>query len=280
MTKKITFLFFLLVSGFIYAQVGIGTKTPNDNSVLDVSSDTKGVLITRVTLDDTASSAPLSNHVAGMIVYNTAVSGTGDIAVFQGFYYNDGKQWVRLEPLSTAIGDIKHSILTQDHNGWYLLNGRSKATLSANAQSNATSIGFGANIPNATDKFLKGKSASEALMDTGGSNSVVLTQANLPNVTFNGTANSSGSHTHDFTDRHHSVPEDLNLVTGLLGILSGVVLNILNNYVGDDDVTTSTVTSTSAGSHNHTATVNTGGSSAPLSNVSHLVTNTFVYLGK
>ncbi len=280
MIKKITFLFFLLVSSFINAQVGVGTKTPNSNSVLEVSSDTKGILITKVALVETTNPAPLSSHVAGMIIYNTAPSGSGDIAVFQGFYYNDGKQWIRLEPLSTAIGDIKHSILTEDHNGWYLLNGRSKATLSANAQLNATAIGFGVNIPNATDKFLKGKSASEALMNTGGSNSVVLTQANLPNVTFNGTANSSGSHTHDFTDRHHSVPEDLNLVTGLLGILSGVVLNIMNNYVGEDTVTTSTVTSTSAGNHNHTATVNTGGSAVPLNNVSHLVTNTFVYLGK
>lgn len=280
MTNKITLILFLLVNGLLHAQIGIGTSTPNSESVLDISSDTKGVLITRVILSETTNPSPLTNHISGMIVYNTAANGSGNTAVFEGFYYNDGKQWIRLEPLSTAIGDIKHSLLTQDHNGWYKLDGRTTASLPAVAASNAVSIGFGATIPNASDKFLKGKSGSEALMATGGNNTLILTQSNLPNVTFNGTALTSGNHTHDYTDKYHGVPENLNIVTGLLGILSGIVLNILNNDVGSDVVSTATSTSSSNGNHNHTASINTGGSSAPLSQVSHLVTNTFVYLGK
>jgi hypothetical protein len=280
MTKKITLLIFLLVSALSHAQVGIGTVAPNNDSALDVNSDSKGVLISRVSLAQTTSSTPLTNHVAGMIVYNTSLSGTGDTMVFEGFYYNDGSQWIRLEPLTTEIGDIKHSLLTEDHHGWYLLDGRNVSTLSPYAQASATSIGFGTNIPNASDKILKGKSGSESLMAVGGNNSVALTQANLPNVIFNGTTTTAGNHSHDHEDKYHGVPENLNLVTGLLGILSGLVLNILNNNVGASTVSTATSTSSTAGNHFHTATVSTGGSSLPLDNVSHLVTNTFVYLGK
>lgn len=270
----------LLASEILFSQVGIGTATPNENSSLDITSDSKGVLITRVPLTGTDNPNPLTDHVAGMIVYNTSVTGTGETAVFEGFYYNDGKQWIRLEPLYTAIGDIKHSLLTEDHNGWYKLDGRATISLPGNALQNATSIGFGVTIPNATDKFLKGKSDSESIMATGGNTTTVLTQPNLPNVTFSGTAITSGNHTHDYTDKYHGVVENLNIVTGLLGILSGVILNILNNNVGSDTVSTTTSTSSSNGNHNHTATINTGGSSVPLDNVSHLVTNTFVYLGK
>src|SRR5215204_4514845 len=158
MTKIITLLFCLFIAES-FAQVGIGTTTPNTDSALELSSTTKGVLISRISLIATTIAAPLTNHVAGMIVYNTTQSSTGDTTVFPGFYYNDGSQWIRLEPISTTIGDIKHSLLTTDHNGWYKLDGRNKSTLPAIAQNNATSIGFGVAIPDATDKFLKGKSA-------------------------------------------------------------------------------------------------------------------------
>ncbi|MCG2611194.1 hypothetical protein LZZ90_06715 [Flavobacterium sp. SM15] len=280
MAQKTTLILLLFFSFNFYAQVGIGTNTPDINSVLEVSSFKKGVLITRVALTETISPLPLTNHVAGMIVYNTSTSGTNEKIVVPGFYYNNGTQWIRLEPLTTAIGDIKHSIVTTDHNGWYLLNGRNTSTLPVKAQTNASSIGFGTTLPDATDRFLKGKSSSETLMANGGTSAIQLTQSNLPNVTFNGTANTAGSHTHDYEDKYHSVPENLNLVTGLLGILSGLVLNILNNDVGSDSVSTTTSTSSANGNHSHTATISTGGTSAPLNKTSHLVTNTFVYLGK
>ncbi|MGX7668167.1 hypothetical protein [Flavobacterium pedocola] len=271
----------MFVSLSLYSQVGIGTSTPDSNSVLDIKSDAKGVLISRVTLSATSIASPLSQHVAGMIVYNTTPSGTGDLAVYKGFYYNDGNQWIRLEPLTTQIGDVKHSLLTEDHNGWYLLDGRNTNLLPAKAQANATTVGFTTNLPDATDRILKGKSASESLMAVGGNNTVALTQANLPNVTFTGTTDTTGDHSHGHDDKYHGTPESLNLVTGLLGILGGIVLNILNNDVGSDSVTTiSTPSSSYSGTHNHSATVNTGGSSASLGKVSHMVTNTFVYLGK
>jgi hypothetical protein len=71
--------------------MGIGTATPNADALLDVSSTTKGLLLPRVALTSTTSFAPLSAHVAGMTVYNTATAGD----VVPGTYQNDGTKWVK-----------------------------------------------------------------------------------------------------------------------------------------------------------------------------------------
>jgi hypothetical protein len=46
--------------------------------------------------------SPLTAHIAGMVVYNTATAGSGTTAVSPGFYYNNGTEWVRL----AAKGDV------------------------------------------------------------------------------------------------------------------------------------------------------------------------------
>ncbi|MES2543764.1 MAG: hypothetical protein V4548_02685 [Bacteroidota bacterium] len=280
MNLKSTLIIFLFIHCISFSQVGIGTITPNSDSILELSSTTKGLLVTRVALTSTAASTPLAAHVAGMMTYNTATAGAGTTAVTPGFYYNDGVKWIRLEPLTTTIGDTKYSLATADHLGWYLLDGRAKATLPAAAQANATLLGFGINIPDATDKILKGKSGVEGVMTVGGSNSVSLVQANLPNLALPGTTTASGVHDHDYTDQYHTGNLDVNIVTGLLGILALIGLNILNNNVGDAATTTTVAsTSTSAGNHTHVPTVSSGGSGTAISKVNHLVTNVYVYLG-
>lgn len=96
MDKKLTNLVIAatiaLCSQSNFAQVGIGTTTPDADAALDITSATGGVLLPRVALTITTSPAPLSADVAGMIVYNTATAGD----VTPGFYYNDGAVWVRL----------------------------------------------------------------------------------------------------------------------------------------------------------------------------------------
>ncbi|WP_025761171.1 hypothetical protein [Dyadobacter tibetensis] len=68
-----------------------GTSSlPNANAILDLESANKGLLLPRVALSSTTLAAPLSAHVAGMAVYNTAT--TGDVV--PGYYYNDGSKWV------------------------------------------------------------------------------------------------------------------------------------------------------------------------------------------
>lgn len=89
------FLFFSLTT---FAQVGIGTTNPNGNALLelDASATPGGLLLPRVALVATNEVAPLTAHLAGMTVYNTATAGTGINRVTPGYYYNDGGQWVRI----------------------------------------------------------------------------------------------------------------------------------------------------------------------------------------
>lgn len=86
---------FLIISISSRAQVGINTTNPDNDAILDVVSTAAnpgGLLLPRVALTGTANVAPLSAHVQGMTVYNTATAAD----VTPGYYYNNGTQWVRL----------------------------------------------------------------------------------------------------------------------------------------------------------------------------------------
>lgn len=72
-----TFIFLVIVSATITAQVGINTASPNAGAALDVTSTDKGLLIPRVT-----STANVTAPTAGMMVYQTG--GTA------GFYFYNG----------------------------------------------------------------------------------------------------------------------------------------------------------------------------------------------
>ncbi len=98
LAKNLLILTFLMLSVLSYAQVGIGNTNPNSNALLDVGTNTStaGLRLPRVALTATNNTSPLSAHVSGMLVYNTATAGLGTTAVTPGFYYNDGTNWVRL----------------------------------------------------------------------------------------------------------------------------------------------------------------------------------------
>lgn len=90
--KKTLYILALTATTMISAQVGIGTVTPDPDSALDVASTDKGLLVPRITLTGTANAAPLSAHVRGMMIYNTATAGD----VTPGYYVNDGAKWVKM----------------------------------------------------------------------------------------------------------------------------------------------------------------------------------------
>jgi hypothetical protein len=81
-----------------HAQTRIGSTDPmNPDAYLQLGNTTganKGLLLSRVALTSTGSPAPLSAHVAGMAIYNTATAGSGSTAVTPGYYYDDGTKWV------------------------------------------------------------------------------------------------------------------------------------------------------------------------------------------
>lgn len=70
--------------------VGIGTNTPDASSILELSATDKGLLITRVSLNDASTAAPVTSPVEGLLIYNATGTET------HGFWYWDASQWVQV----------------------------------------------------------------------------------------------------------------------------------------------------------------------------------------
>lgn len=95
--KKIITALSIMVSTFVFSQVGIGTNTPNNESILDIVSTTKGILIPRVDLTSTTLDLDGSNgNPEGMLVFNIGST------LVKGFYFWNGIEW-RTVDNSTAV---------------------------------------------------------------------------------------------------------------------------------------------------------------------------------
>ncbi|WP_313387085.1 hypothetical protein [Chishuiella sp.] len=264
--KKTFLIIFLIYFSNTNAQIGIGTITPNDASILEISTTNKGVLFNKLKLLSTDNPYPLSSHQEGLWVYNTVQSGVQPNEVYPGLYYNDGKKWILLNTdiSNPKIGDIKASISVIEHDGWYLLDGRSISTLPTNARLNANNIGIINNLPDSTDRILKGVGNSETFATIGGSNSITLTQDNLPNIVYTGNVNSVSDHTHNY-DSYANTSWNYNGSSGVTGLRN---------------LATETRTTEPAGAHSHTVSIPTGGTGTPIINYpKNFTTQYFIYLG-
>ena len=100
-TRNILVLFGFLLASLstshtVFAQVGINTTDPQ--GILDVASTTTGIVLPRIALTSTVSSAPITNPsggavAVGTVVYNTATTNTGSNDVVPGIYVWTGSQW-------------------------------------------------------------------------------------------------------------------------------------------------------------------------------------------
>lgn len=100
---------FLLFTITTTAQVGIGTDTPVESSMLDIDASTKGLLIPRVAITNLSSSAPIAGTMAeSLLVYNINSSTPG---IDKGFYYWSGSAWVKL---TTGADDADTSLYAND----------------------------------------------------------------------------------------------------------------------------------------------------------------------
>lgn len=268
-------LFFLISSKA--QNVGINTLSPNPDAALDLSSSSKGFLPTRLSLISTDNSSPLLNHVIGIMTYNVVNSNLNDAtAVYEGLYYNDGGQWNLMAGNVLALGDIKYSLETIDHNGWFLLDGRNVTSLPNIARNNAMAIGINVELPNSDDRFLKTTNGVEDMKTFGGINNIILTQSNLPNVTYNVSTTTEGEHSHPYTDSHNNA-KTLGLATNVIALVP-----MISEVVGTNDIWPTTLFATEmSGSHSHSVTVPSGGSGQPIdAKPRHMVTNVFIYLGE
>ena len=80
-------LYFLLTTSYLTtAQIAINSdgSSPDASAMLDITSDSKGVLISRMT---TAERTSISNPATGLLVYDTYE---------QSFWYYDGSEWIEI----------------------------------------------------------------------------------------------------------------------------------------------------------------------------------------
>ncbi len=89
MKNVFTLLAAVVLTASTYAQVGIGTTTPDASSALDITSTTKGLLIPRMLAGDRTA---IDTPATGLMVYQT--DGT------VGFYYYNGSSWAEVAATS------------------------------------------------------------------------------------------------------------------------------------------------------------------------------------
>lgn len=72
----------LFCTALVQAQVGIGTTSPDPNSILDIQSNDKGLLIPRIFISDVNNYAPLSGMLRNGFMELTAGYHTINVYVF------------------------------------------------------------------------------------------------------------------------------------------------------------------------------------------------------
>jgi hypothetical protein len=282
--KKLLFVILISFHYAAFAQVGIGTQTPAPSAMLEVNSNDKGVLLSRMTNTERAA---IANPIKGLMVFDTSSN---------SLWIHNGTSWVNTAAEAT-YGDVKSGFQTVDHSGWIKLDGRAVSSLTTTQKAAAASVGFTTNLPNATGAYL-GQTTQAVNTFTGATNNTVsLSQANLPNVNFTGTSGGGGNHQHTVdpapinsgwagSHAHTISPKILDPIYGG-GLGWGG-----NGFTAAGTTTTSTapdhqhyidIPSTNSsfiGDHFHSLSVASGGSNAAINiTPKTLSVNMFVYLG-
>jgi hypothetical protein len=251
--KKTLLLISFCIANVAMAQVGVGTTNPQAD--LDVRATnpaspdaSAGIAIPQI------SSLPASGNRAGQVVYLTTEN---------RYFYYSGSNWQPIYQQVNSYGDVKYSFQATDHDGWILLDGRAKSSLTTTQQAAATSLGFGETLPDLSDKSIVGTSATKSLGGTGGNSTISIAQNQLPDVTL--TTSTNGAHT-------HTAGTSTTYLLSLVGMFGYQILNSSTN-------TTST---SSSGSHAHTTSSINGGVSQQALDIQnpYIAINGFVYLGR
>lgn len=258
MKKLFILLSIVSLSYTTKAQVGIGTTSPQADLDIRTSNATSPTAYAGIAIPQ-VDALPSSGNRAGQMVFLTTN---------KKYYCYGGSTWNDLSIQTNTAEDVKYGFQTGDHNGWVLLNGRATndATLSTTQKAQAAILFSGGTLPDARDKFLMGRNA-QTLGAPEGSNTVTLTQENLPNVTLTGTAASNGDHTHTYNNYSRANP-----TLGSISLLPGGELL--------SATTSGSLNTSSISAHTHTVSVSTGGNATPISTIpSSIIVNTFIYLG-
>lgn len=108
MKKRVITVGLLMMSGLVFSQVGIGTRTPHKSALLELKSDIpgeyRGLLIPRVPLSGLRDKTTINkgNVLESLLVYNT----TNENGLTPGFYYWKDVEWARLLDSKDLISNI------------------------------------------------------------------------------------------------------------------------------------------------------------------------------
>lgn len=250
---------------------GISDAKLSDQAILHLQSknNDKGFLLPRVALTAANLPKPMTKHIAGLVVYNTATAGIEPFNVLPGIYSNDGAMWQAMSIEKNKIGDLKYSMKSNDHMGWYLLDGRKIDSLpTAFAKVSANNLGFSVHIPNAADRFVRTTAAGEKAGVMGGSYSFKIVQDNMPNFDYSVTFSPGGLHNHIYSNASNTVK----------------TYSATNNFINGVEIyglaVKSLTSSTDEASHQHDISFRFESKEEEISlTPKHLVTNIFIYLG-
>jgi hypothetical protein len=105
MKQIFTLLAAVLLTATTYAQVGIGTTTPDASSALDITSTTKGLLIPRMTNVQRDGISPAATGL--MIFCTNCASGEGEIQVYYASGWKNIVGGETKDPPAPVIGDYR-----------------------------------------------------------------------------------------------------------------------------------------------------------------------------
>ncbi|WP_405570549.1 hypothetical protein [Winogradskyella sp. Asnod2-B02-A] len=103
--KKLAIIFsFCLITIISYAQVGVGTTSPDASSALDITSSDSGLLIPRVSIVNVNNNTtPIAAPAISLLVWNTNASVIGGSGA--GYYYWSGTAWTPLSTLAVTANN-------------------------------------------------------------------------------------------------------------------------------------------------------------------------------
>ena len=101
MLKSLIYIIIILNSATLFGQVGIGTSTPLANTALDITSDSKGLLVPRINMIN--DNSPITGvKPVGLLIWNSNTSYQNGV----GFYFWDGALWKNFSASISTINTI------------------------------------------------------------------------------------------------------------------------------------------------------------------------------
>jgi microcystin-dependent protein len=171
MRRNLLLAFTIFYSLHSFAQVGIGTNTPNTSAKLDITATDKGLLMPRMTASQRGL---IASPATGLLVFQTDAP--------SGFYYYTGSAWIILSTAENQVpaGTIMPYAGSSAPTGWALCDGSaiSRSTYSTLYSIVSTTYGSGDgsstfNIPDLRGRTVFGKdnmggSTASRLTSSGG----------------------------------------------------------------------------------------------------------------